>query len=57
MLALRSSFEAGFESGLAGSPQQVTDSVRALGDYGIDRVTMVSLAPGTFELLAPVLLA
>ncbi|MEA3214026.1 MAG: hypothetical protein QOJ19_182, partial [Acidimicrobiia bacterium] len=54
--ALKAAFGAGFESGLAGSPQQVSDSVRALGDYGIDRVTLVSLVPGSFELLAPVLL-
>ena len=54
--AMKAGFGDGFAAGLAGSPKQVADHVTALGDYGVDRVTLVPLVPASIDLLAPVLL-
>jgi hypothetical protein len=49
-------FGEGFEAGLAGPAAQVADALRAFERYGVDRVTLVELVPGSFDLLAPALL-
>jgi alkanesulfonate monooxygenase SsuD/methylene tetrahydromethanopterin reductase-like flavin-dependent oxidoreductase (luciferase family) len=54
--AIKSGFGDGFSAGLAGSPEQVAERVAALGDYGVDHVTLVPLVSGSADLLAPVLL-
>lgn len=50
-------FGDGFASGLAGAPTRVAEAVRALGEYDVDRITLVPSVPGSIELLAPELLS
>jgi hypothetical protein len=53
--AMTKVFGGGFQTGLAGPPSQVADSLRGLERYDVDRVTVVALAPRSFDLLAPAL--
>jgi alkanesulfonate monooxygenase SsuD/methylene tetrahydromethanopterin reductase-like flavin-dependent oxidoreductase (luciferase family) len=50
-------FGDGFASGLAGTPPEVAEAVHALGQYDVDRVTLVPSVPGSIEVLAPALLS
>jgi alkanesulfonate monooxygenase SsuD/methylene tetrahydromethanopterin reductase-like flavin-dependent oxidoreductase (luciferase family) len=45
----------GFAGGLVGHPEEVAQNLRRMGEWGIERVQLTELVPGTHTALAPYL--
>jgi alkanesulfonate monooxygenase SsuD/methylene tetrahydromethanopterin reductase-like flavin-dependent oxidoreductase (luciferase family) len=52
---LKSALGAGFAGGLVGHPEEVARNLRRMGEWGIERVQLTELVPGTHTVLAPYL--